>query len=155
MKFGFDIEYRQMMRDLQSSVEDAYLPDKDLYKLGRRAVHMIKRRTKQGKDADEKMFKPYSDAYSAYRERHGRNTDKVDLSYTGKMMASLTAVPADGAALVRFKNSNDGRIANYHNSLEPRSKIPLRRFLDVVEGTDDYKKLAKYAAKLYAKAIES
>lgn len=153
MKFGFDIEYRQMMRELESEVETAQLPDEDLYKLGRRAIHLIKRRTQKGKDFEDEDFKPYSKNYARYRGRKGRNETPVDLLFEGLMLAGLTAVPDEDAALIRFTSSDLGQIANYHNSLEPRSKIPLRRFLDFKEGTDDYNTLAKFAARLYAKAI--
>lgn len=153
MKFGFDIDYRRMMDGLESEVDSVQLSDDDLYKLGRRAIHMIKRRTQKGKDFEDNDFKPYSKKYAKYRDRKGRNTTPVDLLFEGLMLAGLTAVPDGDVALLRFTSSDLGQIANYHNSLEPRSKVPLRRFLDFKEGSDDYGELAKYAARLYAKTL--
>jgi len=153
MKFGFDIEYQRTLNEMADTVDGATLSDADLYRLGRRALHLIKRRTQRGEDAYGKKFKPYSSKYAAYRDKTGRNTSPVDLLYTGQMLAGLTAVPDRDAALLRFTNSDLGRIANYHNSLKPRSKIPLRRFLDLVEGSDEADQVAEMAADMLARTI--
>jgi len=50
----------------------------------------IKVRVGEGKEVDGKRFDPYTPAYKAYRQEHGRPTGFVDLFFTGGMMNALT-----------------------------------------------------------------
>ncbi len=141
------------------------LTDENLKGLAMLAVFRIKRRTVPatgyGRDFEDKPFRVYSAAYARRKHKHVKQSvdrSRVNLvgfkagkrsGVGGLMLASLTGAAQKGKARVYFSNANAAKIANYHNSLKPRRKIPLRRFMDIAEGGEDYKALAVYAvAKL-------
>jgi hypothetical protein len=156
MYAGVELAFEDVVRMLNEAEGDikANFTDQELQRLANRALDIITTRTHKGLDYQNKPFKDYSTKYAAKREKRGRNTDKVNLSFRGEMMAAITGGPDKGAARIYFSNSQLAEIANYHNSLEPRRKMPLRRFLDLDESTDDYQNLANMAADMIANRID-
>lgn len=53
-------------------------------------VTQMKIRISQGRDVKNESFKRYSPKYKDFREAKGRQTSPVDLTFTGKMLASIT-----------------------------------------------------------------
>ena len=61
----------------------------------------IKTKTLRGVDFQGRRFKPYSKAYAQKRLKAGRNSQKVDLTFTGRMLANMTSRVRDqGGELV-------------------------------------------------------
>lgn len=148
------VEAQELLKRVTAEYKSVELPNRDLVRLGMRARRLIRKRTKKGIDYRGEKFEPYSERYAEEREEAGRTTERVTLSFTGRMLATLTAVASDKKALLRFSNSDNARIANYHNDYEePRGVMPLRRFLDIVEDTPEYETLASMAAKMYARQV--
>lgn len=52
-------------------------------------VTRMVRRTQRGTDINGSAFAPYTPQYAAYRERHNRRTDIVDLTFNGTMLGAL------------------------------------------------------------------
>jgi hypothetical protein len=67
----------------------------------------IKVRTSQGVDYEGKVFRPYSPGYKLFRQKTGHPTSKVNLTYTGSMLSSMSYDPAIKAVKVYFLNTND------------------------------------------------
>jgi len=64
-------------------------PDKRLWQaVGITEAREIHKRTLSGEDADDRSFKPYSQAYKDYRISKGR-TGQVNLTFTGRMLSQL------------------------------------------------------------------
>lgn len=47
-------------------------------------------RTRSGKDINGQAFAPYTKAYAKTREKKGRKTSPVDLTFSGKMLSAVT-----------------------------------------------------------------
>lgn len=80
-----------------------------LNEIGEYIKFKIKERTLEGRDVSGNAFTPYSDAYKAYREIHGRPTAWVDLFFTGSMQGSMTheVDGNSGEVKVFFMNTQD------------------------------------------------
>jgi hypothetical protein len=64
-------------------------PDRRFWQgVGLEEVKQIHQRTLKGKDADERQFDKYSDAYKRLRAKKGRSS-RVNLTFTGRMLASM------------------------------------------------------------------
>lgn len=67
----------------------------DIRKIAEGAMTMIKRRTAQGKDADDRNFEPYSPAYWEWKQSRGRSrakhggTSHVNLMFHGHMLQAM------------------------------------------------------------------
>jgi hypothetical protein len=71
------------------------------------AVGRIKRRTKQGVDANGQRFKPYSEGYAYLRRRAGWQTSPPDLWLTGHMLGSMGVLEVTPEqALIGFSGSS-------------------------------------------------
>lgn len=173
--FEFDAsDFRTQMLSVPDELE---LTSDELQEIADMAVMLIQRRTERGLDYRDQAFIPYSPTYLKYRTEAGRrgktgaqrhakglairdsagryarvslHPDRVTLLFTGKMMAALEGTDDEWGALLFFSSAEAGTIANYHNSMEPRKVMPLRRFLDFAPGSDVHERLAKRAAKMIA-----
>lgn len=67
----------------------------------------IKSRTQEGKDKSNRRFKPYSPEYKIFREKHGRPTSKVNLTFTGSMLSAMDYVATDRSVRLFFQNTED------------------------------------------------
>jgi hypothetical protein len=74
----------------------------------------IQIRTRSGQGPDGESFPEYSKAYAKFRDKRGRNTSPVDLTFTGNMLQSSqvgggmqTAVNRDGVEIVGEMFFND------------------------------------------------
>lgn len=56
---------------------------------GFRTATAIFKRTQGGKDFNNRSFKPYAEATKKQREKKGRTTGKVNLTFSGKMLNSI------------------------------------------------------------------
>lgn len=147
------------------------LTDRQLSSLANRAVFEIKKRTNPdsgyGLDFEEKPFAKYSKKYAKKKHKTVRQAiDRARVNLVGfkakgsaggtggLMLASLAGSAQSGAARVHFSNVDAARIANFHNSLKPRKKIPLRRFLDFGHKTKSYENLAQMAMRFLITNIE-
>lgn len=96
----------KMLDELSKGIKTP--PVKMLNQIGEYAKTAIKARTAQGKDVNESPFKGYSSGYKAIRAKAGRPINKVDLHFTGKMLAAMTHKSEPGASrVVLFFNSAD------------------------------------------------
>lgn len=167
MFIGIDIEGDALRAKLGAIPGQLRLGKSGLQELADAAVHRIIRRTEKGRDYRDRPLKPYSASYLRFRTARGRRgknagrgnrsglaPDRVTLTFRGEMLAAMTGAAGNGVARVYFMSRNSGRIANYHNSKEPRKKIPQRRFMDLSRGTSDYRALAQLAARLLGEQVK-
>lgn len=95
--------------------------------IGLELLVKIENRTISGRDEMQTTFTPYSESYA--RRVKGRRAP-VDLKHTGQMLGDMDVLKADGRRIVLgFRSSDMAQRARYHDSLEARRKMPLRRFL--------------------------
>lgn len=75
--------------------------------IGLFAMTRIKSRTVEGEDVDGTPFKPYSPKYAMFRQEHGHPTNKVNLTFTGSMLSSMTFDPDADKVTLYFLNTTD------------------------------------------------
>jgi len=88
-------------------------------------------RTMGGRDVKGSGFKRYSEEYKKFKRQRGRNTSKVDLTFTGQMLGSIsheTKVQRGGAMIL-------GRIffSNAAAAKKAKKNLRLRNFFGVSE----------------------
>lgn len=98
----------------------------------------IKKRTIEGKDYQGNKFKPYSDRYAKFRRDRGRPTSKVDLTFTGAMLNSMTYDADAGRARLFFQNTTDEN--NVRNPLKAFYNHRRRKFFEV--SSEDQRQIA-------------
>lgn len=67
----------------------------------------IKVRIQAGKDINGRSFKPYSTRYKIFREKHGRSTNFVNLTFTGSMLSAMDYTATDDSVRLFFQNTTD------------------------------------------------
>jgi hypothetical protein len=77
-----------------------------LNELGQFGMTAIKTRTVQGRDVDGKPFKPYSEGYRLFRIKKGRPVNKVNLTFTGSMLGSMTYDIGKNFVRIYFLNTS-------------------------------------------------
>lgn len=88
----------------------------------------IENRTIGGRDESGHAFHIYSKAYGM-RVKGRRSPVDLKLGNSG-MLSDMDVVRADGHHIdLGFRSQAMWQRAQYHDSLEPRKKMPLRRFL--------------------------
>jgi len=75
--------------------------------IGEYVIARIQIRTAEGRDANNTAFKPYSKSYALFRQKHGRQSGKVNLFFTGSMMSSMTYEASEDTVRVFFMNTPD------------------------------------------------
>lgn len=77
-----------------------------------------KRRIQQeGKATDEGQIGRYSAKYAAYRKESGRQTAKVDLTFTGDMINSIQLGEFDGKLVMGFEEREQREKADQNESI--------------------------------------
>lgn len=75
----------------------------------------IKDRTQKGKDSEGDYFKPYSRSYKKFREKTGRQTRRVDLNFSGRMLAGMVNRTVSGReGHIYFASPEDAKKAAYN-----------------------------------------
>lgn len=87
-----------------------------LNEIGQFSMTKIKERTIQGKDVNNKPFKPYSKQYKMFREKKGLPTNKVDLTFTGSMLSSMTYAIEGTNVRIYFLNTVTNSFSDTRNS---------------------------------------
>lgn len=107
---------------------DRILSPETVRELGLMLLVQIENRTvMRGRDETQQPFQPYSAWYG--QSVKGRRAP-VDLKRTGAMLADMSVITASSRLLqLGFRSDAMAKRASYHDSLAPRTKMPLRRFL--------------------------
>jgi len=124
-----------------------------LDEIGQFAMTKIKVRTEEGRNVSGRYFKPYSKLYKKFREEHGHPTNRVNLTFTGSMLASMTydIKPGDGGPSVKvfFLNTEDET-----GTKNPEKAFFLneeRRFFALSE--NDIKEIKKTVKSYYRRIV--
>ena len=111
----------------------------------------IKLRTAQGLDSNKDIFEPYADSYSKHRLSEGHSAQKVDLFFSGRMQAAMSAEVLDESSVRLFFNDPaQGLKAFYHHS--GAGNLPVRDFFSI--NADDVIELEKAVDLAIEKKIE-
>jgi phage gpG-like protein len=131
------------------------------------AIGIIRRRTAQGLDVEGNAFKSYSTKYAEKRAQSGRNTNPVDLTLGGDMLAAMVVLEVtperaligfQGSstpyAFVRFRTAK-GKVSTRRvknaNGTSVQIKYTLKRYsghhstAELAQATLTGRKLAKHA----------
>ena len=73
-------------------------------------------RTQKGKDVNLKSFKPYSKSYKTAKQKKGR-TGKVDLTFTGNMLNSITHKNIKDGVRFTFSAKAERDKASWNNKI--------------------------------------
>lgn len=117
---------KKLERDIQGyydfQAENAIAAGLDLIALMRLRIQ------ERGEDFEESKFNPYSVDYEQLRAEAGYQTDHVDFTRTGKMMASIVPTieeESEGVAVVLIKSSNDSDQTKINGAYRKRGNILL------------------------------
>lgn len=104
------------------------LDDQALREIGTRLLVRLDDRIGKGRDEDQRAFTPYSLSYARAKGRRS----PVDLSHSGTMRGDTAVLSVAGGRIqLGFRSEVMAQRARYHDSLEPRRVMPLRRFLGI------------------------
>jgi hypothetical protein len=122
------------------------LDEKKLLKAGFRAIELMNQQVAKSKDVENKAYKPYSTAYSEWKERkYPQFKGKVNLTRTGRMLRGLNDVAVDKNEInIRFADQESAEIAYYHNVMGAGKAKVIRRFLGLTEKELEDKTLNKF-----------
>jgi hypothetical protein len=105
-------------------------------------ISQIQARTSGGEDVDGNSFTPYTPEYSAFRDRTGHPTDKVNLFYTGSMLASMTFDTSQDEVEIFFQNTTDP--SGSPNPLKAFALNEERRFFAIsVDEQDEIEEIVR------------
>jgi phage gpG-like protein len=80
-------------------------------------------RTRKGLDVNGQPLRPYSERYAKFRQKKGRNTDPVDLTFTGNMLAAVQTevkeTPEGYAGRIFFNSAREAAKAAYNQETRP------------------------------------
>lgn len=115
MKITPKIDDRRLRRKLDQQIRDN--PRQVQIALGRTAeflMGVIKTRTKKGKDADGRSFKPYTPEYKEFRRQEGKQANFPDLNFKGNMLSNMSQKSDSKKAILFFpsKNQNAKAVGN-------------------------------------------
>lgn len=79
---------------------------------------IVDRVQSKGVGVDKRRLKPYSSAYSRYRARRGRKSEKRDLTFSGDMMQSMTVLSRGDSHVISFLGEQEKKkaLANEANT---------------------------------------
>lgn len=128
--------------------------------IAQEVIDFIVKRTQSGKDKNNNAFKPYSKSYTESLDFKiaGKSKDKVNLTLSGDMLASIKLLKdSKGELTIGFdrsdKDNNDKATGHMTGKYGNSSKIKKRVFLGIKE--DDKKKILKnYPLKNDEKRLE-
>jgi len=104
------IKYTHDDRALELISQKAVLDRKLLREITDYIRFTILKLTAEGRGYDGKAFRPYSTQYAIFRKKHGRPISKVDLNFTGKMLASFaTTILRENFARLGFKSAREAK----------------------------------------------
>jgi hypothetical protein len=94
----------------------------------------VDRRTQSGKDVNERAFTEYRPATKKMKIKTGRNPSPVNLTQTGKMLASFGKIKIletnrKIVGTIGFNSSNMAKIAGYNQDGDARRNRPPRKFV--------------------------
>jgi phage gpG-like protein len=129
----------------------AQVTDVDLQFVGDAAKSLIADRTRRGLDVDGAPFAPYSKAYAKTRTKSGRNASPVNLSWSGKMLQSITVVINRALNEVSLKPYAEEEARAAAHQFGVPGKLPQRRWFGVNEA--DAGRIAKLLERLVSKRV--
>lgn len=105
MRFCVEARGAADIRDYFKRLKGAVIDEGALIRAAEMVKEGILKRTGSGLDAAGRPFKPYTKAYKKRREKAGRQTDAVDLEFTGRMLKDVVCVVRGAQAEVTFSAS--------------------------------------------------
>jgi len=81
--------------------------------LGNDLNFKIRQRTQGGKDYKGSSFDEYSESYKKFREKKGRQTHAVNLTFTGQMLNSMSKTLLNNNLVLNFLNADQSKKAFY------------------------------------------
>lgn len=89
--------------------------DRALSLTAQQGINIILDRTAVGKGINT-PFKPYNEKYAKFRAQRGRQIAPVDLNFTGRMLASMSAKRIrKGVQRISFNRAEEARKALFNN----------------------------------------
>ena len=120
---------------------------RDMNKVAARATLLVVDRTRKGRDSTGvkgKAFKKYSKKYAEYRGSKGRKT-RVDLTFTGNLLSSITHSAKKSQAVIFFRKSHENLKAHGLHNGNPKHNVPARPFFGLTR--DEERKIMRMIAE--------
>lgn len=146
-----EIKGLRHLKEKIDHIEDNIFSKRLMTEIGLFAQTAIKVRTLQGQDANEAAFAPYTPKYAVFRRLKGRPTNKVDLTFTGSMLSSMTSDPDRKQVDLFFLNTDDEFGGN--NPTKAFFLNQKRKFFALSE--DDVDDIMKIVNSYYKRLLES
>jgi hypothetical protein len=124
------IDISVQMPDLGRIADNLIPTPQDWLLLAADAADIMKKRTQAGRDVYGAPFQEYSEDYGKFREENGRYRNPVNLTYHGRMLASMAVKRIPLGAAVYFRDAERSVVAYKHNTGQG---VPQRTFFGLSE----------------------
>jgi hypothetical protein len=115
MKIELSLDTRAIQKRLNEYSGDIQKnADNAIFAAAQYGINLILARTKSGLGV-KGAFKPYSPKYAIFRTKSGRQSNNVDLNFTGSMLNAMTARKGRGFAEIGFTRAYESKKAYYNN----------------------------------------
>ncbi len=138
------------LRKKLKQIDDGIFSKALMTEIGLFAQTSIKTRTLQGEDANNAMFTPYTPEYAVFRKLKGHPVNKVDLTFEGDMLASMTFDADSDQVDIFFLNTEDKK--GIKNPVKAFFLNKKRNFFALSE--DDIKDINKLVKNYYHRLVE-
>ena len=105
---------QSIVKDMQKLIDRIKSNNKLMRRLAVQGATLIQARTQSGLDTKDKKFKRYSSQYAKTRSKSGRQTDPVNLTWTGQMLGSIQGRAKGGVGIISFSRQEEAKKALYN-----------------------------------------
>lgn len=117
MKIDVQIDVSSLQKKLAQASQSLAKVDTALYAAAVKGMQFIKDRTRKGYGLNG-FFQRYSPKYALFRMKKGRGL-RVDLNFTGQMLASMQARKGNGYADIYFSSARENKKAYFNHKRRP------------------------------------
>lgn len=110
-------EFRNLKNDLRRLITRNH--KKAMLRAAAEGLNRIQKRTSLGLDINEQPFRPYSEAYKGFRKSKGRQINKVNLIFTGRMRKSMQFSTRGMDGIIYFDSRREAVKAAFHSEKRP------------------------------------
>jgi len=117
------------LSDIRRKLRELTITDKLVEAIGTQAERAVHERTLQGKDMNNRKFKPYAKSTEKSRKKQGRSTGNVTLTDKGFMLSNITSKREGSKAVVFFSKTAENNKAHGHHV--GTKHLPPRKFFGI------------------------
>ena len=126
MKLSIKADVAKIRKDIKSIEKKLYRMDDTIKKIATTVRNDIVKRTERGIDVNGSAFTPYSKDYQTYKKIKGKDSGKVNMRFSSRMMKDMKVFKKrKGVIVIGFatKESNDKAYRHIKGDGVPKRKF--------------------------------